>query len=357
MFSATDVANFLACQHLTALERAEAAGEIKRPFFEDLSVELLEKLGFQHEQAYLRHLVDDKGIEVVEISDTQKPGPIETTLDALRRGAGAVYQATFQQGLWHGRSDFLLRVETPSDLGAWSYEAVEAKLARSTKARALIQLCLYTQLLSKIQGAQPEWMHVVLGGGTKPERFPVSHYVAYFRKIKREFEQAWKGAANTYPEPVEHCDVCSWFQVCDARRRRDDHLSLVAGITRNQRRALIERDVTTVQRLARLVLPVKPKIERIGDAALLRIREQARLQVKGREERRMVYELVEPIEAEKGLASLPSPSPGDIFLDFEGDIFAFDQGLEYLIGIATIPNEAVEQPPCESTWSLNLAEV
>ena len=36
-------------------------------------------------------------------------------------------------------------------------------------------------------------------------------------------------------------------------------------------------------------------------------------------------------EALRGLAALPSPSPGDLFLDFEGDPFAFDQGLEYPI--------------------------
>jgi uncharacterized protein len=34
-------------------------------------------------------------------------------------------------------------------------------------------------------------------------------------------------------------------------------------------------------------------------------------------------------------ARLPSPSPGDIFLDFEGDPFVTDGGLEYLLGFAT----------------------
>jgi superfamily I DNA and/or RNA helicase len=34
---------------------------------------------------------------------------------------------------------------------------------------------------------------------------------------------------------VELCDVCDWFPLCDKRRRDDDHLSLVAGITKLQR--------------------------------------------------------------------------------------------------------------------------
>jgi predicted RecB family nuclease len=352
MFSATDIANFLACQHLTTLDRAEAAGEIARPIFIDPSSELLAKLGLEHELAYLRHLADDQHVEIVEIpTDLTWPDAVARTLDALRRGAGAVHQATFQDGQWGGRADFLIRVEKASALGAWSYEVVETKLARSAKARALIQLCFYSDLLSGIQGIEPEWMHVVLGGGARPERFPVRHYIAYFRNVSREFQEAWRGVEHTYPEPTEHCDVCSWFPVCDARRRRDDHLSLVAGITRNQRKALVERDVATVERLARLPLPVRPKIERIGDAALLHVREQARLQVKGREEGRLVYELLEPAEAGKGLAGLPLPSPGDIFLDFEGDPFAFEQGLEYLIGTVTISQESDAQPAYEALWS------
>jgi predicted RecB family nuclease len=356
VFSATDIANFLACQHLTTLDRAEAAGEIARPFFADPGIELLAKLGLEHEQAYFHHLADDQRVEIFEIpSDMPWGDAVKATLGALRRGAGAVHQATFQEGQWRGRSDFLIRVEMPSALGPWSYEVVETKLARSTKARALIQLCFYSDVLSRIQGMEPEWMHVVLGGGAKPEKFPGRQYLAYFRKVRHEFEGAWTGTEDTYPEPTEHCDVCFWFPICDARRRRDDHLSLVAGITRNQRKALVERDVTTVERLARLGLPVEPKIERIGEAALLHIREQARLQVKGREEGRMVYELLEPVEAEKGLAALPPPSPGDEFLDFEGDPFAFEQGLEYLIGVVTIPQETAAQPAYEALWSFDRA--
>ena len=143
-------------------------------------------------------------------------------------------------------SDFLVRVNTPSALGSWSYEVVETKLARSTKATALVQLCFYSDLLARIQGVEPQWMHVVLGGTAAPERFQVQRYIAYFRKVRSEFEKAWKLETDTYPEPTEHCDVCSWFPLCDTRRRADDHPSLVAGISRNQRKALAERGVSTV---------------------------------------------------------------------------------------------------------------
>src|SRR5581483_805872 len=281
------------------------------------------------------------------------------TLRALRAGADAVYQATFLDAPWGGRADFLLRVNTPSALGPWSYEVVETKLARSTKATALVQLCFYSDLLARHQGVEPQWMHVVLGGTASPERFQVQpynvqRYIAYFRRVRSEFESAWKRNAQTYPEPTEHCEVCSWFPLCDARWRADDHPSLVAGISRNQRKALAERGVTTMAALATLSLPPKPKIERIGDAALLRIREQARLQVQGREQGRLLYELLDPAGDANGLAALPLRSPADIFLDFEANPYVLDDGLEYLIGIVTLGEGG--DPAYEALWALSRAE-
>lgn len=262
---------------------------------------------------------------------------------------------------WFGRADFLIRVDKPSELGAFSYEVVETKLARSTKARAIIQLCFYSDLLSRIQGVVPDYMHVVLGGGAKPERFFAQRYLAFFRKIKSDFVAAQEAQAKTYPEPVEHCRICDWSTVCDLRWRKDDHLSLVANITRNQRQALVAYGVDTVAGLARL-LPTETKVEGIKDQAFANIHQQARLQVQGREERRNVYELLVPPEFEKGLCSLPAPSPGDIFLDFEGDQFTFEGGLEYLFGVLTctpadtIGNRDGCAPVYEATWAMNPAE-
>jgi uncharacterized protein len=331
VYSASDVANFLACHHIATLERACAAGEIKRPHFDDPSVEVLQKLGLEHEQLYLKHLRETRGLSVTEVPEHGEEAAA-ATLEAVQRGDPAIYQATFVSGPWRGRADFLLRVDTRSRLGEWSYEAVDTKLARSTKAGAIIQLCFYSDLLAQIQGIEPANMHVVLGGNCEGERFPVQRYIAYFRWIRKQYEEAWETHPPTYPEPVEHCQVCAWDQVCDQQRHRDDHLSLVAGISRNQRRELERRSVNTVVGLANLNLPVSPSIRRVSKAALSRIHEQARIQVQGREEHRVCHELLEPVEAGKGLTILPAPSPGDLFLDLEANPYVFDDGLEYLFG-------------------------
>src|SRR5204863_3828202 len=158
----------------------------------------------------------------------------------------------------------------------------------------------------------------------------------------------------TRPEPVEHCEVCRWEGVCRAERRRIDDLSLVANIAARQRRGLREREVDTRTRLAELALPAPWPVEGTSAEALVRVREQARLQVEGERQGRVLYELLQPAPARSpgsqsaftesagealafesgiGLLSLPTPSPGDLFFDMEGDPFAFDDGFDYLFGV------------------------
>ena len=119
MFSATDIASFLACPHTATLDRAESKDEIVKPFFQNAAVDLLRKLGLEHEQRYLRGLAEKDGLEVARIVVNGRwDDAVEETITALRKGVDAIYQATFLDGQWGGRSDFLVRVNKPSALGS-----------------------------------------------------------------------------------------------------------------------------------------------------------------------------------------------------------------------------------------------
>jgi uncharacterized protein len=91
-------------------------------------------------------------------------------------------------------------------------------------------------------------------------------------------------------------------------------------------------------RLANAPIPFDPPLDGSSAASIERVREQARIQVQGRGLPKPFHELLLPdagaaIEPERGLASLPPPNPGDLFLDLEGDPFAFDDGIDYLFGV------------------------
>ena len=66
-FTATDIANFVACRHLLTVKLDAAEGKVQKPYFYDLGVELLRELGERHEAAYFNQLVSKPGCRVVSI--------------------------------------------------------------------------------------------------------------------------------------------------------------------------------------------------------------------------------------------------------------------------------------------------
>jgi uncharacterized protein len=272
------------------------------------------------------------------------------------RSTPVIVQGALADDGWIGRADILRRVETPSALGNWSYEAIDTKLARETKAGAVLQLCLYSDLLRAVQGTPPEYMHVVAPWSDfEPKSFRYADFAAYFRKVQRGLRDHLTHVQTqaTYPDPKEHCDVCRWRGTCDQRRRDDDHLCLVAGISKSQINELRQRGVTTLTDLSQLPFPLAWKPERGSKNAYERVREQARIQAESRASGQLMYELL-PVEEGFGLTCLPAPSAGDIFLDLEGDPFVGEHGLEYLFGYQYQAGDA--QSAYTGHWSLSRAE-
>jgi uncharacterized protein len=354
--TATDLVGFLNCRYLTDLDRAVAEGSLPKPKTWDPLLEVLRERGDLHEKEYINHLRAG-GLETVHIDGAEiSRDAVAQTLDALRRGVAVVVQGALSNGSWGGRADVLLRVETPSRLGAWSYEVVDTKLARETKAGSVLQLCVYSDLLSHAQGLTPQYMRIVVPWTDFiPQTYRFADYAAYFRRVRQRLIAALAKAPSpaNYPDPKEHCEVCRWAEICDKRRRSDDHLCLVAGITKVQIGELKTRGVATAEALAALPLPLPWKPERGSLPALNRIREQARIQVQARKTGQKAFELL-PVESGFGLSCLPAPSRGDVFLDFEGDPFVGELGLEYLLGY--VAKDASGQDRYEHYWSFTHAE-
>ncbi|MGH2428962.1 MAG: TM0106 family RecB-like putative nuclease [Candidatus Limnocylindria bacterium] len=348
VFSATDLVGFLECEHLTTLDRAVLHGMVTKPVREDAELAILQRRGIEHEQRYLAHLVDE-GLHVAEgqhpngrAAELDRGAHLranaELTLQRMRVGADVIYQATFFDGRWLGYADFLRRVDGASDLGGHHYEVADTKLARRTKGSALLQMCVYSDLLAQLQGRLPEHMYVALGGSARTvDRHRLNDYLAYYRRVKDRFEAvALTGQPPIYPlpaapDPVSHCAVCRWQEHCAGLRSAADHLSLVAFLRGDQARKLDTVGIRTGTALATLEPPM-PDIERMSDATLEGLRSQAALQLRSRGLKAPLYELL-PAEHNKGLGTLPEPSWGDLFFDMEGDPWAEEDGLEYLFGV------------------------
>jgi uncharacterized protein len=353
ILSATDLTGHLACEHLSALDLAGVRGEIDRPRQDDPEGDVLRRRGDEHERRYLEHL-RSQGLKIVEL-DRPEAGLAglqaaeAATLEAMASGAGVVYQGTFFDGRWRGHPDFLRKVNRPCQRWDWSYEVEDTKLARQVKGAAILQTCSYSEQLARLQDAIPEQIHIV-GGDFTVHSYRLSDYAAYFRRVKAAVEEATSGPrTNTYPEPVDHCQRCVWFPVCEDVWRTDDHLSLVAGIRKSQIRKLRTAGFGSVEELG--ASPPGDPIPRMEPNTADRLRHQARLQLEGRRSRSVQYELLDSEEG-RGLSLLPPPSPGDLFFDIEGDPFV-EGGLEYLFGVVEIGSG---EPVYHEFWAHDRAE-
>ncbi len=369
VLSPSDLNAYVSCPHLTTLELARVRGEIEDDRVRGAEAELLAQKGDEHEQAYLEQLKAE-GRKVVEIppSDDQSADSMraaaQRTEEAMRAGADVIFQGTFFDEIevdgellsFRGHTDFLLKVDNPSDLGAWSYEVADTKLAKRAKPYFILQLCFYSELLERVQGHEPERIHVILGDADKTtESYRLAEFSSYFRRVRSRFVQALAADSDTYPEPCDHCGVCGWRERCEAQREEDDHLSLVAGIRTAQRQKLVASGIATVEALGSL--PEGEELAGISPETLEKIREQAELQVAARVNGSdgPPMRLLTP-ESGRGFHRMPKPSPGDLFFDIEGDPF-YEGGLEYLFGVVSLEEGegSSAEPHFEAIWGTDRA--
>ena len=345
--SATDLVGYLACDHLASLELGRVQGLWDKPIRrDDPTIALIQAKGDLHEAGYLASL-QAAGARIVAFPKDVLRTPDELraaqarTLEAMRDGADVIFQATFFDGRWRGHTDFLFkRPDRPSpNLGGWSYDIADTKLARSVKGGAILQLCVYAALLADLQGIEPEELIVITGDGVR-HAYRTADFSAYFRHVRSRFDARvllgqTASLTATYPDPVDHCRVCTWYPTCIERRRGDDHLSIVAGMRRIDTERLLAAGVPTLARLADL--HDDAAVDGISRPRLTRVRDQARLQRHERETSTRVFELIQPDPDDpgRGLSALPEPSRWDIFFDIEADPWATEVGLEYLLGVVT----------------------
>lgn len=325
--SASDLMRFKGCRHATTLDlRLLELGDIE-PAAETDEAELLQRQGDAHELNFLESL-KDSGRTVIEIprEGLSITRSVALTRDALRKGADVIFQGAFLNGPWGGYSDFLERVDRPSALGDWSYEVVDTKLKRRPDPKHVLQLALYSDLLTEVQGVAPASAHLELGNGSR-HSVRLAEVSAYARYARERFQEFLSQRPTTTSDPVPACGLCRWREHCKREWDRADSLALVAGITRSQRGKLEAVGVTTMAGLG----AIQERVPRLSPDTLARLRVQARLQSARRAGGEPVFELRD-LAAGKGFDLLPEPHEGDVFYDIEGDPY-YPGGLEYLHGV------------------------
>ncbi|PSK98842.1 uncharacterized protein CLV63_10466 [Murinocardiopsis flavida] len=357
VISPTDLVDTMECDHRSALKTALAAGVEGAPAPADIDP-LVARQGDAHERAELERLQGLFGAGVVcvdnpEPTDSALRAAADATAAAMDAGAPVVYQGSFYEPLapgiaFHGRADFLIstradpatgRIDSGAPAG---YEPWDTKLARHPGPSAILQLSAYADALGRVVSAPPERMHLLTG-----DHRVHTHRVAEFTPILGTVRDRLVARLRSDPalpaplwgEPRPGCDRCGYAAWCTEGRTAARHLSLVAGIRTDQARRLADAGIDSIDLLAVAADDDRPAL--LPRHSYDRLRAQAAIQVRQDATRTAADptgEVIAEVYADEGLASLPAPSPGDVFFDMEGFPYYEGEdgrGLEYLFGATT----------------------
>lgn len=258
----------------------------------------------------------------------------QRTLDAMAKGPDVIAQPALFDGEFLGFADFL--ENTPK-----GWLVTDAKVARSTKTSALLQLGAYAHVADASGVPLTPTVALHLGDGRR-EEYRLADVTPVFEDRRGRLRELLKyhdglvGPA-TWGDPfIAACGACD--ECADAIKANND-LFLVAGMRADQRRKLRASGVETVEQLA----ASKDRPQDMAEGTFQNLQLQAELQWKQSQTGadQVLYRVIP--SAGDTFSRLPKPSAGDLFFDFEGDpLFEGDTsdhvgpdhlGLEYLWGI------------------------
>ena len=319
---------------------------IEKPFRDDPQLDLIRKRGFDHEQAYIGRAArrgphgrrDDGARRQRRRRSSTPPRPRRSRRCATARDV--IFQATLFDGRWRGHADFLLRRDDrPSELGGWSYDVADTKLAERVKAAAILQMCVYADLLETVQGIPPETMAVVTGD-RRPHIPPARRLCGLLPRRQGALRGAGlRDRRRRRPTPTPSRSITAASALVDDVRR-----PAARGRPPLARRGHHERTATAPRRggvptrspRSRTASRDEGRQELPGSSS--GCGSQARSSSGDRRGHVLRYELIPPIRTTCRPAgprrSSRSRRPLDVFFDIEADPWALEDGLEYLFGWA-----------------------
>jgi len=327
--SPSDLNNFVACKY-TVLNEIKYHNKEIRKSPDRANDKLWKEMGVEHEKRHYKILKEKYKKSITIKSDLNEKDRFDETVRAIQKGYDLIYHAYLIDDNLRGEADFLIKCDTKSDLGDYSYEVYDTKITRNLKPRHITQITAYSDVLGKIQKVLPEKMYLI-DGSDEYHSFKTIEYIDLFNHSKKEFIKFLSNTSKEkiYPEKCSYCNLCDWKDECDKTWENDNYINLVAGSNKSQIEKLKKNKIRTVEQLSKTKLTAIDL--KINAESFKKIQLQAQLQ----EEKRNTGEdkiVILDSDFGKGFYKLPKPDEGDVFFDIEG-YPRMDRPFEYLHGL------------------------
>ena len=327
--SPSDLNNFVACKFTIKNEIKFHNKEISK-IVERINDKLWKEMGIEHEKKHFKLFKDKYKKSITIKSDLDEKHRLNETIRAMEKGYDLIYHAYLVDGDLRGEADFLIKCDTPSELGDYSYEVYDTKITRNLRPRHVTQITAYSDMLGKIQKLLPRKMYLIDGSDVE-HSFKTIEYIDLFNHGKKEFIKFLSNIdkEKIYPEKCSYCNLCDWKDECDKIWEEDNYVNLVAGTNKSQIEKLKKNKVRTVEQLAKTRLVATDL--KINSESFSKIKSQAQLQEEKRKTGEDKIIFLDP-DYGKGFYKLPKPDEGDVFFDIEG-YPRMDRPFEYLHGL------------------------
>ncbi|MFK4760018.1 TM0106 family RecB-like putative nuclease [Microbacterium sp. ZW T5_45] len=310
---------------------------------EDATLERAARLGDLHEEAVLAAYVREFGADGVHQVAKVRSGDADAlaavvaeTNAALASPVQVVFQAAFATEEFVGFADFLRR----DDDGRWRVE--DSKLARRARVTALMQLAAYVDQLDRLGIPRSDEVDLILGDGSRSTH-RVDDLLPLFRVRRarlraliadRRIDQGAAGAPLAWGDDRGDLEIvaCGRCATCEEQVVAHRDLLMVARMRPVQRARLRAAGIETIDQLA----TASAAPEGMNPDTFANLRAQAALQLRADAEGAPTYD----VHYAAAIHTLPVPSHGDIFFDFEGDPLYTEPapdgeahwGIDYLFG-------------------------
>jgi predicted RecB family nuclease len=241
----------------------------KRPEIREPNVLLILEQGRLNEARYVDQL-RAAGREVVGIHGGSMEERAQRTLEAMRAGAEIIHNGVLDGGQrsltlaerhaagglalrFRGESDLLVRVDEPSQFGAWSYRVIDVKSSRTGRLPQMMQVAYYDWLLEAVQGRSHERGSLVVFplGADHPSAEEFFDLAALRPSLELFLEEQVdrilrRDRADLPFHLGRHCSRCLWQADCGARAKAEDEISLLPGVRRAVKRDLAAAGVQSL---------------------------------------------------------------------------------------------------------------
>lgn len=310
---------------------------------EDATLARAALLGDVHERNVLDSYVREFGVDEVRriekvssVDALALAGAVAETVDALRSDARIIFQAAFSTPEFVGFADFLARDED----GRWRVQ--DSKLARTARVTALMQLAAYVDQLDRLGIPRSDEVDLILGDGTLSthavdDLLPLFHVRRQRLRAliaDRRVGDTADGLELAWGDDRGDLEIvaCGRCATCEEQVVAHRDLLMVARMRPVQRARLRGAGIDTIDALAAAASAPAGMNADAFDS----LRAQARLQIRAEREGTATFD----VHYAPAIHTLPVPSHGDIFFDFEGDPLYTEPapegqvqwGIDYLFG-------------------------